>query len=1116
MKLKSFFTQIFPFLVVVFLFFLLAPINQSHAAALTWDGGGVDNNWSTCANWTTDACPASGDTLTFNGTSTKNSTVDASFTGTITSLTIASGYTGTITLARSLTTSSNFSQAAGTFNGDGQTMDINGTYSLTAGVFTAPSVTMSVASTFTISGSPTFNANGGTVTFNGTTAAVISCNNVTFNLVTFAHAANVSKTVSSNCSLPLGNNPTAGGNNQADIALNGTLSGTGTLTIGTPNVTNNNSLTLNNGSTLSGFSGLATGALTINSVTYNFGSYTTFTVTNAYTQTGGTVTIPSGADFNGAFVLNSPAVFNAPSGTASFASSFTLNSGTTFNANGGTVTFDGTTAATLSCNNATFNLVTFTHTTAITKTVSSDCSLPLGNNPTIGGDSVADFALNGVLSGTGTLTIGSQLNTNTFQLNSGSSISGFSGLAAGQLSISNVTYNFGSYTIFTVGGSYTQTNSTVTAPDNADYNSNFTLSSSSILNAPSGTVYFGRDFTLSSGTTFNANGGTVIFDGSINVSTLSCNNTVFNLVVIANTSGVKTIGSNCSLPLGNNPTAGAGGTIVLNGTLSGTGTLTTTEFFQLNPSYTLSGFTGLVTSYLYIGTDSNFSSYNILDINSGLYVFNNSTFTAPSGTMTIGGDSSFLLIDPGSTFSPNSGTLVLDGTSSQTIVGSITFYNLTRVTPGTLAFSAGTTQTILGTLTLQGNDSGKLLLRSSVPGTQWNFDPQGPRSLHSLDVQDSNNINGTILATCNSTDSGNNINWAFNPASCGSSGSGSSTSQSATCGLPTPGTTPINLYSALPTSGTSILLTFSSAADPYTHYALEYGTASGDYAYGAVDIGPKGTRQYLVQSLSPNTTYFFRVRAGNGCATGVWSNEISARTLQSGATSNLISSSTLTSVGYETGTDGEDGEGTGSNVSCTSYTVKSGDSLWEIARDELGSGSKFQTIIEQNKDEYPSLTTSNSLTVGWKLKINCDSKDQEEEKDPNASSQTNSNGEKTYDVSVIVKDEEDNPVGGANVTLHSTPRHATTNEKGIATFDKVEKGEHKVVIAYEDQVGEQKMVLAESDGVKRYELTVRVQKRNPLFHPVTLGVIAVMGGVIGILWHKLSRRNKRSSQPAAF
>ena len=40
-------------------------------AAKTWSGGGADNNWSTGGNWGGTA-PTSGDTATFNGTSTKN------------------------------------------------------------------------------------------------------------------------------------------------------------------------------------------------------------------------------------------------------------------------------------------------------------------------------------------------------------------------------------------------------------------------------------------------------------------------------------------------------------------------------------------------------------------------------------------------------------------------------------------------------------------------------------------------------------------------------------------------------------------------------------------------------------------------------------------------------------------------------------------------------------------------------------------------------------------------------------------------------------------------------------------------------------------------------------
>ena len=97
------------------------------------------------------------------------------------------------------------------------------------------------------------------------------------------------------------------------------------------------------------------------------------------------------------------------------------------------------------------------------------------------------------------------------------------------------------------------------------------------------------------------------------------------------------------------------------------------------------------------------------------------------------------------------------------------------------------------------------------------------------------------------------------------------------CNDPTPGAPPL-LYGAVPKDGNSIELYFTEGQNPYSHYALEYGTASGKYIFAAKYIGDRETRKFLVQSLSPNTTYYFRVRTGNGCATGTWSNEISART----------------------------------------------------------------------------------------------------------------------------------------------------------------------------------------------------------------------------------------------
>ena len=149
----------------------------AHAATLTWDGGGTTNNWSECANWTTDTCPTSADTAVFDSTSVKNATVDASFGGTIVGLTISTGYTGTITLARSLDI-------------------INGAYSQADGAFDLSSQTLTVRGNLTISGG-TFTPGTGTVVFRGNNSTIdvptsLSLYNVDFNTISVSFGITIS------------------------------------------------------------------------------------------------------------------------------------------------------------------------------------------------------------------------------------------------------------------------------------------------------------------------------------------------------------------------------------------------------------------------------------------------------------------------------------------------------------------------------------------------------------------------------------------------------------------------------------------------------------------------------------------------------------------------------------------------------------------------------------------------------------------------------------------------------------------------------------------------------------------------------------------------------------
>lgn len=85
------------------------------------------------------------------------------------------------------------------------------------------------------------------------------------------------------------------------------------------------------------------------------------------------------------------------------------------------------------------------------------------------------------------------------------------------------------------------------------------------------------------------------------------------------------------------------------------------------------------------------------------------------------------------------------------------------------------------------------------------------------------------------------------------------------------------LYAASPQDSSRIKIFFSKAGDPFDHYVIEYGTKPTNYSY-SVDKVDKNATSYEIKLLSPDTIYYFRVRAGNGCAVGDWSNELSART----------------------------------------------------------------------------------------------------------------------------------------------------------------------------------------------------------------------------------------------
>jgi len=93
------------------------------------------------------------------------------------------------------------------------------------------------------------------------------------------------------------------------------------------------------------------------------------------------------------------------------------------------------------------------------------------------------------------------------------------------------------------------------------------------------------------------------------------------------------------------------------------------------------------------------------------------------------------------------------------------------------------------------------------------------------------------------------------------------------CNDTVPNFVPISLSASPGTN--SVTLNWTEPTGDFTYYLIAFGNTPGADTYGNPNIGGQGTYSYTIGSLSAGTTYYFKIRVGNGCAPGPFTSIVS-------------------------------------------------------------------------------------------------------------------------------------------------------------------------------------------------------------------------------------------------
>ncbi|HNV86485.1 MAG TPA: hypothetical protein PKL97_05915 [Candidatus Omnitrophota bacterium] len=586
---------------------------------------------------------------------------------------------GTLTLGGALTVTGTLTHSAGTFDAGANAIDANGNVTLSSGTFTAPSSTFNIGGNLDLTYLSTFNANNGTIIFDGSASQSLTTNSKTFNHIEL-------------------NNTGTSGNDKLTVSGNLDINGNFTLTDGTLDLAANNPDVR-----LAGNLSVAADAAITKGTGY-------FYFDGASAQTWSDLS--SGQDLGNVQIEGNVSTITnvtAEKITIKAAKSLDITDDTltltgtanllvnfgTFTATDSTVVYTGS-GATITIPQVPYHHLTLSPSTATTFKLYGNLTgsyaltgdLTIGNNATLdviqGTSSHYDIELAGNWTNNGTFTA----RTGTVTFTGGTGVT--QALKSGGSGFCKLTHS-GAGTLelqdaLTVTNTLTNSAGTFTAGSNQiDANGKVTLSGGT-FNAPSTNFYIsGNEFNLTNLTDFNDNDGTVIFDNFSGTLLVSDGKSLGNVQIGSSTSGGELIlgdpasfTGNLTVEAGNTTSFTLGGFVL---TFSG-------QTFDLT---NLDTFDTAGSTVVFSGTSaqevtSNSLAYDILRVTNTtaavkfLDAFTANTFRATGGnseirfkentaygitTLDINGQSSATRIILDSIDQTNSFTIAL--TSSQTV-----------------------------------------------------------------------------------------------------------------------------------------------------------------------------------------------------------------------------------------------------------------------------------------------------------------------------------------------------------------------------------------------------------------------------------------------------------------